>query len=218
MLVSTPKPSRNICIRGMVSEKNSVPASRRMCSASLKKTAPKPRKMSRTGSLLQLLMLVGQFYEYIFEAGSERPDFGDRDAFFEQAFANVFEVQVIVHQRVNRLAEDGGAADAGNVAPATQRAGDFGRGDFDAHGARRIDFGELTQRVGCAVGDELAVINVGDVTAALGFVHVVGGNEEGDAVTGKLEQQVPELTPRDGIDARGGFVEEQQLRLVQHGA
>src|SRR5438477_5512863 len=218
MLVSTPKPSRNICISGIVREKNSVPASRRMCSASFKKTAPKPRKMSPTGGLLKVLMLVGQFDEDIFQAGSQRPNFGNRDAFFEQAFANAFQIQMIVHQCVNRLAEDGGAADAGNLAGETQRASDFGGGDFNAHGAGWIDFGKLAQRIGGAVSDELAEIDVGDVTAALGFVHVVSGDKEGDAVAGKLEQQVPELPARDGIDAGRRFVEKQQLRLVEHGA
>src|SRR5580704_855941 len=56
------------------------------------------------------------------------------------------------------------------------------------------------------------------MAAALGFVHVMGGDKKRDAVTGKLEEEIPELAARDGIDARGGLVEEKKCRLVQHGA
>jgi len=44
------------------------------------------------------------------------------------------------------------------------------------------------------------------------------GYEKGDAVAGKLEEQIPELAPRDGVDAGSGLIEEKEFRLVQHGA
>src|SRR6266568_464544 len=69
-----------------------------------------------------------------------------------------------------------------------------------------------------AVGDEFAEINVGDVAAALRFVHVVGGDEEGDAVSAHLEEKVPELAARDRINARGGLIEKEKLGFMQHGA
>ena len=116
---------------------------------------------------------------------------------------------MIIDERVDGLSENGGAADAGNLASEAQRARDFGRGDFDAHRAGRLDFGKLAQGIGRAVGDQLAVVNVRDVAAAFGFIHVVRGDEERDAVAGKLEQQIPELAARDRIDARGGLVEEE---------
>src|SRR6202008_1139569 len=75
-----------------------------------------------------------------------------------------------------------------------------------------------TERVGRAVGDQLAEINVGDVAAALGFVHVVGGDKKGDSVAGKLEEQIPQLTTGHRINACCRLIEEQELRLVQHGA
>src|SRR5260370_24342195 len=116
------------------------------------------------------------------------------------------------------LPEDGGAADAGNLARKTERAGDFRRGDFNAQGALRLNVREFTQRIGRPVGDELAVINVGDVAAALGFVHVVRGDEERDAVPRKFEEEIPELAASDGVDPGSRLVEEKKLRLVQHGA
>src|SRR6266446_8459523 len=97
-------------------------------------------------------------------------------------------------------------------------AGNFRRSDFNAQCALRLNVGEFAERVGRTVGDELAEINVGDVAATLGFVHVVSGDEEGDAVTGKLEEEIPELAARDGVDAGRWLVEEKKRRLVQHGA
>src|SRR2546421_5912750 len=125
---------------------------------------------------------------------------------------------MIFDECVDGLAEDGGTADAGNLAREAERARDFRRGDFNAQCALRLNVGELAERIGRAVGNQLAVINVGYVAAALGFVHVVSGDEEGDAMTGKLEEEIPELAARDRIDARGGLVEEKKGRLVQHGA
>ncbi len=69
-----------------------------------------------------------------------------------------------------------------------------------------------------AVGDDFAVINVRDVAAALGFVHVVRGHKKRDAVPGKFKQQIPKLAPRYRIDARRRFVKKKQLGFVQHRA
>src|SRR6266705_1793627 len=125
---------------------------------------------------------------------------------------------MILDERVNGLAENRGATNAGEMAREAERARDFGSGDFHAQRAVGLHVRKLAKGIGRAVGDELAVINIGDVAAALGFVHVVRGDEERDAVPGKLEEKIPELAARDGIDAGGGFVEEKKLRLVQHRA
>src|SRR6266550_3174818 len=143
-----------------------------------------------TGGLQQGLMLVGELDKDVFEAGSERANFGDGNAVLQELVAEVVEIEAVFDERMDGLAENGRATYAGEVA----------------------------QRMGSAVGDELAEINVGYVAAALGFVHVVGGDEEGDAVAGKLEEEIPELAARDGVDASGGFVEEKKRGLVQHGA
>src|SRR2546426_11619094 len=47
------------------------------------------------------------------------------------------------------------------------------------------------QRFRCAVGNQLRVVDVGDVTAALGLVHVVRGDEKGDALPREVENQIP---------------------------
>src|SRR5437016_2441258 len=163
-------------------------------------------------------MLVGKLDEDVFEAGSEGTNFGDGNTVFHKLFLKVVEIEMFFDERMNRLTENRGAADAGEVTRESERTRDFGSGNFDAAGALRLNVREFAERIGRAVGDELAVINVGDVAAALGFVHVVSGDEERDAMTGKLEEEIPELATRDRIDAGGGLVEEKKGRLVQHSA
>ena len=57
-----------------------------------------------------------------------------------------------------------------------------------------------------------------DAVAALGFVHEVGGDEDGDLVApGQLHHQPPEVVARNRVHARGGLIQDQQLGLVHHG-
>src|SRR6266849_3920505 len=218
MLVSMPKPRTTICNRGITNEKKSVEGSRRTCSVSLKNTARKPRKTLDTNALHLALVLVGELNENVFETGSERANLTDGDSIFEELLAEIVEIEMVFDQRMNGLAKNGGAANTGNLPGEAQSARDFRSGDFHAHGALRLDVGELAQRTGRAVCDEFAVVDVGDVAAALGFVHVMGGDEKGDAVAGEFEEEIPKLAARDGVDAGGGLVKKKQLGLMQHGA
>src|SRR6266478_4418557 len=153
-------------------------------------------------------MLVGEFDEDVLEAWSERTNFGDGDAVFQELFTEIVEIEMVFDERMDGLPENGGAADAGEVTREAQSAGNFRRGDFHAQCAMGLNVWKFAERIGRTVGDEPAEVNVGDMAAALGFVHVVSGDEEGDAVTGKLEEESPELAARERVDARGGFVEE----------
>src|SRR5258708_34572152 len=163
-------------------------------------------------------MLVGEFDENVFEAGSERANLGDSDAVFQELVAEVVEIEMIIDERMDGLSENGGAANAGEMARETERARNFRCGDFDAQCALRLDVRKLAERIGRPIGNELAEINVSDVAAAFGLVHVMRGDEKGDAVAGKLEEEIPELAARDGVDAGGGLIEEKEFRLLQHGA
>ncbi len=68
--------------------------------------------------------------------------------------------------------------------------------------------------IGRAAGQQLAIGDIGDLVAALGLVHIVGGDEHGDAFGGQPVDLLPELSPRLGIDAGGRLVEQEQLRLT----
>ncbi len=57
----------------------------------------------------------------------------------------------------------------------------------------------------------------GEAVAALGFIHVVRGHENGGALLGELEQAIPEVAAALRIHRAGGLVEQQQFRRVQRG-
>src|SRR5882724_3486404 len=171
-----------------------------------------------TFGLQHCLMLVGQLDKNVFQAGRKRANFADGNTFVFEAAAQSIERKIVVNESVNRLAKNCGAANAGEFAGGAQSPSDFRRGDFDAHRARRLDFGEFAKRIGRAVGYELAIINVSNMAAAFGFVHVVRCDEKSDALRGKFEQKIPQLSARNGVDARGRLIEKKQLRFVKHGA
>src|SRR6266436_6902000 len=134
-----PKPSTTICKSGITREKKSVAGSRRTWRTSLKKTAPKPRKRLGTGGLEHGLMLVGEFDEDVFEAGSEGTNLGDGDAVFQELFTEIVEIEMVFDERMDGLPENGGAADAGEVAREAESAGNFWRDDFNSQGALRVE-------------------------------------------------------------------------------
>src|SRR5262249_46316697 len=66
-----------------------------------------------------------------------------------------------------------------------------------------------------AMREQHAVGNVGDLVAAFGFVHVVRGDEDREAVARERMDLVPELPSRLRIDGRGRFVGQQKLGVRQ---
>ena len=76
----------------------------------------------------------------------------------------------------------------------------------------------LDELLGRADGEHPASMHQRNTIAALGLVHEVGREEDGDAiVAGEIDQRAPESVPRNRIDARGGLVENEYARPVQHG-
>src|SRR5439155_5767697 len=115
---------------------------------------PNPRKILSTGALKQCLVLVSELHENVFEAWSKRTNLGDGNAFFQKLLAKFVEIEVVFDERVDGLPENGGAADAGNLAREAQRAGNFRSGDFHAHGSVGLHVRQYAQRIGCAIRDE----------------------------------------------------------------
>ena len=65
------------------------------------------------------------------------------------------------------------------------------------------------------MGEQGAIGDIGDLVAALGLVHVVGGDQHGEPLRRQRMDLVPEVAPRLGIDARRGLVQQQEIRLGQ---
>src|SRR5260370_36566220 len=116
-------------------------------------------------------MLVGELDEDVFEAGSERTNLSDGNPVFQELVAEIVEIEMVFDKRVDGLTENGGAADAGEVAREAQRTRGFRSRDFNAQRAGRLVGRKLAKRMGCAVGEELGVINVGDGPSPLSCIH-----------------------------------------------
>jgi hypothetical protein len=65
----------------------------------------------------------------------------------------------------------------------------------------------------CPAYEQVAIGDVGKPMAALRLVHVVGGDEDGETFGGEAVKLLPELPSGLGVDARGGFVEQEQFGL-----
>ncbi len=71
------------------------------------------------------------------------------------------------------------------------------------------------QLAGRAEGDHATVVDDGDTIAeALRLFHVMRGQEDGAAGLLELEDEIPELPSRLGIEAGGRLVEKQQLGMA----
>src|SRR3989304_1064497 len=81
-------------------------------------------------------------------------------------------------EKVDGLAEERGVEDAGDAAEAGELLGGRVEVELPAAGAGRSDGGKLLEVVGLAADDELGGVDIAGGGAALGFVHVVGGDEE----------------------------------------
>src|SRR5215472_8767946 len=186
--------------------------------------ARKPRKgfpFLKSSGMICLpfrLVLVGKLDEYIFEIGHERAD-------LFRVYANSFQLarqlrlsDFIVHQRMDGTTEDGSRTYERQLAGTPQRCGYVLYSDFEPLRSRGLHIRDFAQRVWSAIGDQLAVIDVGEVRAALGFIHVVRGHKKSDAAAAEVEEQVPQLAPGNGIDARRRLVQVNDLGIVEHGA
>src|SRR5690606_25920563 len=68
------------------------------------------------------------------------------------------------------------------------------------------------------LGEEAALVDDPHAVAeALGFLHVVRGVDDGRAAALEVEDGVENGVARLGIDADGGLVEEEELRVVDEG-
>src|SRR5262249_53493708 len=66
--------------------------------------------------------------------------------------------------------------------------------------------------------DQYRQVNVADMIAALGFIHVMSCDEQRHALTSELKKQVPQLASRDRIDAGSWLIEEEHSGPVHQGA
>jgi len=96
----------------------------------------------------------------------------------------------------------------------------FFRQQRDEGLVERLGAGALQQFVRRAGGEHLAGIHGDEPVETRRFLHVGGGHEHAHAFArgANLIDEGPELAPRQGIDAGGRLVEDQELGIVDEGA
>ena len=92
-----------------------------------------------------------------------------------------------------------------------QRCGEL---DFDGGVGQRL-FLNLARR---ADGDDAAFIDDGHAVAELlGFFDVVGGQQDGALLAAQVQDEFVDFEAGLGVESGGGLVEEEDLRIVEHG-
>ena len=83
---------------------------------------------------------------------------------------------------------------------------------------RQFPFGTRTQRFGGIEFDQFAQPEkAGAIRDAAGLLHVVGHNHDG-VLPFEFGDEIFNLAGRDGVEGRGGFVEQDNLRAGSDGA
>src|SRR5215831_4118542 len=89
---------------------------------------------------------------------------------------------------------------------------------FDERVVQALGAALALQSFGRQTSQQSPLVDQADAIAALGFVQIRGGHENGDAVLEQLVEDGPKVAARYRVDAVGWLVEEQDFRLVQESA
>src|ERR1043166_4124928 len=112
-------------------------------------------------------------------------DLADSD--LAQSSLDLFWADVVIYEQVHRLPENGRASHAFDFMRRLQCGGDMIAGDIESPSSRRTNLRQFLQLVGFTADNQFGHIDVADVVATFGFVHVMSGDEQGHAFTGKSE-------------------------------
>ncbi len=161
---------------------------------------------------------AGEAHEDVLERRGDRPHVHRRAGGFCQLALDLGVVAARVHQQVEGVAEDGDVLHPGLGARLShQRRGPLLAGRLDPPRPLGGDLGEVGELVRLPLDQHAREVDVPHLAAALGLVHVVGGDEEGDVLRREVEEEVPQLAAGDRIDAGRGLVEKEDARPVHHG-
>ncbi len=151
--------------------------------------------------------------ECVFERRFVDPNIVDHQPFGAQCLVgDALRLLRLVNQQVQPVAE------SLHVDNLFVRARDRGKHALSQAQIRCVNFHAPGMQAGAQLGrrsdlPDLALMHERHAVAALGFVEIGGGENNGQAIGGKVRERIPEFAARHGIDARGGLVEQQHARL-----
>lgn len=127
--------------------------------------------------------------------------------------------------------EDGAQFALAAVAGDLQRQRLVVPGDFTQHGGGRLIRGRVGEAepdvpagdqplelLGAPFSGDLAVVEDGDAVGEfVGLVQVLGGEEDSDSAGDEFADDLPHVVAAAGVEAGGGFVEEDDPRVADQG-
>src|SRR4051794_22157015 len=90
--------------------------------------------------------------------------------------------------------------------------------DLKPSHVRRRHLRKILQVIWFARHQKARLVNVSNIRASFGFIHVMRRHEHGDASAGKFEEQIPNLSTCTRIDSGRRFVEKDYFGLVNQRA
>jgi hypothetical protein len=162
----------------------------------------------RIGATFVFKSAAGGADEDVFEGGFAEGDGADKAGEgFDELGDELVPAIALDAERV----VDGDGFDLEFIADGALEGGGVGGGEGDD-----VSTDLFFEGGGGAGGDELAVIEDGEAVAVFGFVHEVGGDEDGDAIAlADFQEVFPEVDAGTGVEAGAGFIEQQDARAVE---
>ncbi len=108
---------------------------------------------------------------------------------------------------MERFAEQGGIANVRYAAHFGEKLSRIAYTQFVTSRSPWRDGWQLFQLARLATDKQPRHMDVADIGAPLRLVHIVCGDQQSDAATSQLEQQIPQLAASDGVDASRRFVQ-----------
>ena len=76
----------------------------------------------------------------------------------------------------------------------------------------------IDQFIGAVQGDDPSGVNNSDpVTKHFGFIHIMGGHDNGCTLGADVLDQIPQVSPGLGVKPSGRFIQEDDFGLIDQG-
>ena len=118
------------------------------------------------------------------------------------------------YARIYGLPENGGSADGAYRAAYTQGAGNLRRADLHPVSPFGCDARQSLQFPRCPVGNDFAVVDVGNMAAAFRLIHVMRCDKKRHSLPAKVKQLIPQGAPCHRVDACRRLIKKQDFRPV----
>src|SRR5687767_9051237 len=217
--LSNAKPNAIISTSGGKSMKNNVIGSRSTIVNSFNVIALNPRKMLNMRDLLPLLVRIGsQCHKYIFERRRNRAHVRLRNSMRREILPNLLFRNRFVRQQMHRLAKHSRRQNSWLMPQNLQSLRYIITSHIQPPRPWGIHHRQMFQVRRHTRNNQFRVMDIPDMRTTLRLIHVMRRHEQRHAAPREFEQQIPQLTTRDRINACRRFIEKQHRRFMHQRA